>query len=89
MFEHAKPGAVVLTTPNAEYNALFPNLPSGAFRHLDHRFEWTRAEFQGWADRIAQAYGYQTTLSGIGEAHATLGAPTQMAVFTLGGLGVA
>jgi 3' terminal RNA ribose 2'-O-methyltransferase Hen1 len=82
VFGSARPAAVVVTTPNAEYNALFPNLPPGAFRHPDHRFEWTRAEFQGWADRIAETYGYQAALSGIGEADAALGAPTQMAVFT-------
>jgi 3' terminal RNA ribose 2'-O-methyltransferase Hen1 len=82
LFGEARPAAVVVTTPNAEYNALFPNLAAGAFRHPDHRFEWTRAEFQAWADRIGSTYGYRSAFSGIGRQDETLGAPTQMAVFT-------
>ncbi len=81
VFAAARPKAVVVTTPNAEYNALFPNLAAGAFRHPDHRFEWTRAEFEGWATRIAEVHGYGVTFSGIGAEDAALGAPTQMAVF--------
>jgi hypothetical protein len=82
VFGEARPATVVVTTPNAEYNALFPNLAAGAFRHPDHRFEWTRAEFQAWADRIGSTYGYRSMSSGIGRENQTLGAPTQMAVFT-------
>ena len=82
VFGETRPACVVVTTPNAEYNALFPNLPAGAFRHPDHRFEWTRAEFRAWADRIATDYGYSARFTGIGREDETLGAPTQMAVFT-------
>lgn len=81
VFGEARPATVVVTTPNAEYNALFPKLAAGIFRHPDHRFEWTRAEFQAWADRIAATYGYRPTFSGIGRQDEALGAPTQMAVF--------
>jgi hypothetical protein len=42
LFGFARPGTVVLTTPNAEYNANFETLPAGEFRHRDHRFEWNR-----------------------------------------------
>ena len=42
-----------MTTPNAEHNALFANLKPGAFRHPDHCFEWTRSEFQAWAEAIS------------------------------------
>ena len=38
LFGFARPGTVVLTTPNAEYNANFETLPAGEFRHRDHRF---------------------------------------------------
>ncbi|MGH6862852.1 MAG: 3' terminal RNA ribose 2'-O-methyltransferase Hen1, partial [Methylocella sp.] len=76
-----RPGTVVVTTPNAEYNALFPNLAAGTFRHPDHRFEWTRAEFRDWADRIGSTYGYRSALSGIGRQDEAHGTPTQMAVF--------
>jgi 3' terminal RNA ribose 2'-O-methyltransferase Hen1 len=82
VFGAARPRTVVVTTPNAEYNALFPTLPAGAFRHPDHRFEWTRAELRAWAAGVEERYGYRAAHSGIGDAHPDLGAPTQMAVFT-------
>lgn len=82
IFGEARPGAVVVTTPNSEYNALFPSLAAGAFRHPDHRFEWTRAEFRAWADKIETTYNYRPAFSGIGRQDETRGTPTQMAVFT-------
>ncbi len=81
LFEFAKPKTVVLTTPNAEYNARFENLPAGKLRHKDHRFEWTRAEFQQWAETAAQRFGYTVRFQPIGPADEELGAPTQMGVF--------
>jgi hypothetical protein len=42
-----KPKIVIITTPNREYNVLFENF-EGPFRHWDHKFEWTRSEFQNW-----------------------------------------
>ena len=53
----AAPATVIVTTPNAEYNVVFETLPAGSFRHRDHRFEWTRAEFASWSDRVADSYG--------------------------------
>jgi len=82
LFEFAKPAHIVVTTPNAEYNALFPTLPAGQFRHRDHRFEWSREEFSLWAERLASAFGYTVSIQPIGPEDAILGAPTQMAVFT-------
>lgn len=82
VFGETAPKSVIVTTPNAEYNALFPNLAAGAFRHPDHRFEWSRAQFEAWAARISETYGYTAAFSGIGVEDANLGAPTQMAVFT-------
>ena len=82
LFGNARPTVVVLTTPNAEYNALFESLPAEAFRHADHRFEWTRAEFSGWAAAVASRHGYQVTLSGVGPEDPALGCPTQLAVFS-------
>lgn len=47
-----QPKTVILSTPNAEFNVNFPNLKYGTeqsiFRHWDHRFEWTRAQFNEW-----------------------------------------
>lgn len=81
LFECARPATVVLTTPNREYNALFPNLPPNALRHRDHRFEWTRAEFQSWANAVAERFGYAVRFLPVGPEDPTLGPPTQMSVF--------
>jgi 3' terminal RNA ribose 2'-O-methyltransferase Hen1 len=81
VFAHAKPKAVVVTTPNQEYNAKFEGLPAGRFRHRDHRFEWTRAEFEAWAGRVAAENAYRVRFLPIGPEDPELGAPTQMAIF--------
>src|SRR5262249_45469732 len=83
VFAEAKPGTVVVTTPNSEYNAKFEGLPAGRFCHRDHRFEWTRGEFAGWAGRVAGENGYAVRFLPIGPEDLELGAPTQMAVFDL------
>jgi 3' terminal RNA ribose 2'-O-methyltransferase Hen1 len=85
LFEFAKPHAVVLTTPNVEYNARFETLPAGKLRHKDHRFEWTRDQFRSWAEGIARQYGYEVRMLPVGPEDALVGAPTQMAVFILHG----
>lgn len=82
VFGVAKPGAVLVTTPNAEYNVHFHGLPSGAFRHKDHRFEWTREQFQGWCRRVANRNGYDVRFHDIGPVADACGTPTQMGVFT-------
>ncbi len=82
LFEFARPTTVVVTTPNREYNARFATLPAGAFRHKDHRFEWTRDEFQGWATALAARYGYAVRVAPVGPEDPDLGAPSQLAVFT-------
>jgi len=82
VFEYARPKLVVITTPNAAYNVRFPGLTPGQFRHRDHRFEWTRAEFQNWARRIADTYGYQVHFEVIGPEDPEVGAPSQMGVFS-------
>ncbi|MGJ4931333.1 3' terminal RNA ribose 2'-O-methyltransferase Hen1 [Bradyrhizobium sp. HKCCYLS2038] len=82
LFGAARPRTVIVTTPNADYNALFPSLPAGQFRHRDHRFEWSRTDFANWTQNICETYTYQVALSGIGHHDETRGAPTQMAVFT-------
>jgi 3' terminal RNA ribose 2'-O-methyltransferase Hen1 len=82
LFEFAKPRLVIITTPNLEYNANFPALPLGKLRHRDHRFEWTRAEFETWAAGIVDRYNYQVSFQPIGALDPRLGAPTQMAIFT-------
>ncbi|MBA4190235.1 MAG: 3' terminal RNA ribose 2'-O-methyltransferase Hen1 [Planctomycetaceae bacterium] len=82
LFGCTRPALVVLTTPNREYNVRFENLPAGKFRHADHRFEWTRAEFADWCAAVCVTHGYTVRLSPLGDEDPILGGPTQMAVFT-------
>jgi 3' terminal RNA ribose 2'-O-methyltransferase Hen1 len=82
VFGFARPGTVIVTTPNAEYNVRFESLPAGRFRHKDHRFEWSRAQFETWARAIADRFRYSVRFLGVGPEDAEVGSPTQMAVFT-------
>ena len=81
LFEFARPKTVIVTTPNVEYNVRFESLPAGKFRHRDHRFEWTRREFQNWGKMVAETFKYGVKFYPIGPEDAEVGAPTQMAVF--------
>ena len=81
-FGFAAPAAVLVTTPNAEYNPLFPTMAPGTKRHPDHRFEWTRAQFRAWAENTARNHGYQVRFLPVGPEHPDAGPPTQLAVFT-------
>ncbi|CAN5562798.1 hypothetical protein BH24ACT22_BH24ACT22_19090 [soil metagenome] len=82
LFGSARPATVVLTTPNAEYNANFDTLPAGEFRHRDHRFEWDRKEFRAWATGVSVRSGYEARFLPVGTENPATGPPTQMAVFT-------
>ncbi|GAO45751.1 hypothetical protein SAICODRAFT_6059 [Saitoella complicata NRRL Y-17804] len=91
VFGRLAPKAVVLTTPNREFNAVFELLEElawdaegeqgegdarvGGFtrpgvpyrmRHHDHRFEWTRPEFNQWCHAIAFKFNYEVEMSEIG-----------------------
>jgi 3' terminal RNA ribose 2'-O-methyltransferase Hen1 len=83
VFAAARPTSVLVTTPNVEYNVRY-ELPPGSRRHPDHRFEWTRAEFQRWARRVADAHGYQVRFEPVGVVGTVddeVGPPTQLALF--------
>ena len=80
VFGHARPRAVVVTTPNAEYNVHYEGLTG--MRHSDHRFEWTRAEFAAWCEGVCAAHGYAVRIDPLGEVDPEVGAPSQMATFT-------
>ena len=83
VFRNARPKTVIITTPNVEYNVLFEGLPAGKFRHSDHRFEWTRKEFEEWGNRVGTLYNYQVHYFSLGPEDETVGAPSQMAIFKL------
>lgn len=77
----ARPHAIVLTTPNREYNVRFDDLPAGTLRHPDHRFEWTRKELRDWAHAAGDRFGYRCRFLPVGPEDPEVGPPTQMAVF--------
>ncbi|MER6997013.1 3' terminal RNA ribose 2'-O-methyltransferase Hen1 [Streptomyces sp. NPDC000410] len=83
VFGSARPRTVIVTTPNVEYNVRWESLPAGHVRHSDHRFEWTREEFRRWAEQVAVRHGYGVAFVGVGDDDPEVGAPTQMAVFTM------
>ncbi|KAL7334256.1 hypothetical protein PS15p_203047 [Mucor circinelloides] len=85
------PEVLIVTTPNGEYNVNFPDLkyntPESIFRHDDHKFEWTRKEFESWCEEGAKKYNYNTEYHGIGLLHQKYdqlenGHCTQACVFT-------
>ncbi|MGC0363950.1 3' terminal RNA ribose 2'-O-methyltransferase Hen1 [Rhodococcus sp. 27YEA15] len=82
VFTDASPQTVIVTTPNADYNVLYPGLAEGEFRHPDHRFEFTRKQFAAWTDMTATDRSYAVTVEFIGTVDPDLGGPTQMAIFT-------
>ncbi|MEV5089536.1 3' terminal RNA ribose 2'-O-methyltransferase Hen1 [Streptomyces griseoincarnatus] len=84
VFGSARPRTVCVTTPNVEYNVRWESLPAGHARHGDHRFEWTREEFRGWARTVAERHGYAVEFLPVGPDDPEVGPPTQMAVFRLG-----
>ncbi|MDP2761161.1 MAG: methyltransferase domain-containing protein [Sideroxyarcus sp.] len=82
VFGSYRPRTVFITTPNHEYNFMYGMAP-GQFRHPDHCFEWDRSKFRHWACGVAERNGYSVIFQDIGDPHPTLGASTQMAIFTL------
>ena len=80
LFTDIRPGVVVMTTPNAEFNPLL-GVPAHRFRHPGHRFEWNRAKFQHWAIGVASRAGYNVAFYDIGGFHPQLGGASQMARF--------
>lgn len=82
VFQQARPGVVVVTTPNVEYNTKFETLPVGQLRHRDHRFEWSRDQFRTWATDVGARFGYKARFLPVGPEDEIVGPPTQMAVFS-------
>ena len=82
--QHRAP-LVILSTPNREYNVHFGM--DAPFRDADHKFEWTRQQFQDWCTEKATLFGYQIHFDGVGlnkehNARLPVGHATQFAIFT-------
>ena len=82
VFGEYRPGFLLMTTPNREYNPLF-DLAPGEFREPDHKFEWDRQRFQKWARGVALRNNYTVIFGGIGDYIPGVGHPTQTAMFAL------
>ncbi|XP_023660252.1 small RNA 2'-O-methyltransferase [Paramormyrops kingsleyae] len=65
LFGYMEPTAVIVSTPNADFNCLLPGRPK--LRIPDHKFEWTQVEFRSWASGICGAYGYTVEFTGVGK----------------------
>lgn len=90
------PHVLIVSTPNYEYNPILQRstLPSKEedseeksttckFRNLDHKFEWTRKQFQQWANDLAGRHKYSVEFSGVGgSGDVEPGFASQIAVFT-------
>ncbi|CAG8557016.1 17376_t:CDS:2 [Funneliformis caledonium] len=88
VFGTYKPKIVIISTPNVEFNVYFPQLkygtPEATLRIEDHRFEWTRREFQEWANSGAEKYNYSVEFTGVGtikDGDPAIGTATQIAIF--------
>lgn len=80
VFQQMRPRNVIITTPNAEFNPLL-GVPTHRFRHPDHQFEWPRAKFRHWGNRVAVAFDYVVQYRDIAGCHPVLGGASQMAIF--------
>ncbi|KAG8365669.1 hypothetical protein BUALT_Bualt18G0130400 [Buddleja alternifolia] len=91
------PKILIVSTPNYEYNVILQrSTPQGQeedpdeknqtqsckFRNHDHKFEWTRAQFERWASDLAARHNYGVEFSGVGgEADVEPGFASQIAIF--------
>uniref|UniRef100_A0A2K5Z9I8 Small RNA 2'-O-methyltransferase n=1 Tax=Mandrillus leucophaeus TaxID=9568 RepID=A0A2K5Z9I8_MANLE len=85
VFGYLSPSMIVISTPNSEFNPLFPSV---TLRDSDHKFEWTRMEFQTWALYVANRYDYSVEFTGVGEPPAgaeNVGYCTQIGIFQKNG----
>ena len=85
VFGVMRPATVIITTPNADFNALL-GMPPDRFRHPEHRFEWGRRKFRSWAQGVADRNGYRVECSDLAGHHPIHGGASQMAVSTRGSL---
>ncbi|KAM7344280.1 hen1 methyltransferase isoform 3-T3 [Cochliomyia hominivorax] len=85
IFDFIQPKVAIFSTPNSEFNILFEPLQENGFRHYDHKFEWSRKEFQTWCHDICKTYtNYSVAFMGVGKPlaqHKKLGYSTQIAIF--------
>jgi len=79
VFAEMRPGLVVMTTPNRDYNE-YIGMARGELRQSDHRFEWGRSRFEAWATGVGERNGYRVAFETVGRGDAWVGGPTQLAI---------
>ncbi|XP_074570629.1 small RNA 2'-O-methyltransferase isoform X2 [Curcuma longa] len=85
------PRILIVSTPNYEYNPILQRSAAPTseektapckFRNHDHRFEWTREQFERWATDLSARHNYHVEFSGVGgSADMEPGFASQIAVF--------
>lgn len=89
------PRVLIVSTPNYEYNPILqrstiPNKDDESeeksapckLRNHDHKFEWTREQFEHWASGLAAKHNYSVEFSGVGgSGDVDPGFASQIAVF--------
>jgi 3'' terminal RNA ribose 2''-O-methyltransferase Hen1 len=81
LFGYINPRVAILTTPNKDYNENYDNINNKGLRHFDHRFEFTKREFESWVTKICSKYGYIYFFKSIGKADEKDQQPTLMVTF--------
>lgn len=85
IFSVIQPDVAIFTTPNADFNVLFRSLGPNSFRHDDHKFEWSRQQFEDWGLNLTLRYPcYEVWFNGIGrgpDGTEEFGCCSQIAVF--------
>lgn len=92
-----RPKVLIVSTPNYEYNVILQRSSpttqeedpdekslsqSCKFRNHDHKFEWTREQFNHWASNLAERHHYSVEFSGVGgSGDVEPGFASQIAVF--------
>ncbi|CAN6913436.1 unnamed protein product [Brassica oleracea] len=88
-----RPKLLIVSTPNYEYNKILHKSSlyhskdksmsqRSKFRSHDHKFEWTRAQFNHWASKLAKSHNYSVEFSGVGgSGNVDPGFASQIAVF--------
>jgi len=70
LFGFYRPEVIIISTPNKEYNKCIKGFDLNTFRHWDHKFEWTRKEFQKWCEtQLKEFEGYEVTYQTVGRVH--------------------
>jgi len=76
-----KPKFLVVTTPNKDYNVVF-GMNDTQVRYYDHKFEWTKQQFNQICKKFSHKYGYNIEFDGVGYFNELYGFSTQICYFS-------